>query len=72
MPSVKLPPPSGFFSWDFILSILTVISTVVLNIIGFPAAVLQSFPGGSTWLPIAIVALICLGIIVKTLVKILG
>ena len=72
MPSVKLPPPSGFLSWDFILSILTVISNVVLSVIGFPSAVLQSFPGGSTWLPIAIVALLCLGIIIKTLVKVRG
>lgn len=68
MPSVKLPPPS--VSWDFILSILTVISTTVLSVIGFPPAVLQALPGGSTWLPIAIVALLCLGIIIKTLVRV--
>ena len=65
----KLPPPSGFFSPDFWVSLLTVVSTFILSQCGISAAFLQSLPGGDSWLPILIVILICLYMVISTYLK---
>jgi hypothetical protein len=62
----KLPPASGFLSLDFWLSALTVICTFVLKQFGISAQWLQSLPGGSSWLPILIIVIICLYMVINT------
>lgn len=64
----KLPPPPGFLSPDFWLSFLTVVCTFILNQWGVGSSFLRILPGGDSWLPIVIVAGLCIYMAIKTYV----
>ncbi|MBA3822930.1 MAG: hypothetical protein H0X24_03370 [Ktedonobacterales bacterium] len=65
----KLPPLSGFLNPEFWTSLVTVVSTFLLSEWGISSSFLQSLPGGSSWLPIALTIGIGLYIVIKTIMQ---
>lgn len=69
MVTEKLQPSSGFLSWDFLLSIVTMVGTVLLNLVGLSPDVLRLIGGQNavTQGPILAVVAVCAYLVFQTI-----